>query len=96
MLCRHRADDDSVSVNPDALEVGDAAEIDQMLRCREPCFHDGDETVPTCEWSCFVAKLGKKSDRLLGGIWTVIIEPAWDHGMASSGVSSNDHLLPDD
>ena len=67
MLGRHRADDDVVAVGADAFEVGDAAEIDQIRRRREPQLHHRDEAVAAGERAAVVAELGKQADGFLDG-----------------------------
>ena len=46
---RHRADDDAVAVDLDALQVGDAAQIDQPLGRRQPQLHRLHQALPAGE-----------------------------------------------
>ena len=45
VLGGHRADHDRVAVAADALEAGDAMQVDQMLRAREPELHHRHQAV---------------------------------------------------
>ena len=64
MLGGHRADDDLVAVAADALQAGDAVQIDQMLRRREPQLHHRDQAVAAGERPGLVAERGEQLDRI--------------------------------
>ncbi len=74
MLRRHRADDDIAAVAPDAFELADAGEVDEMVRRREPELHHGDEAMPASERPCLVAEIGKQSHRFANGLRPMIVE----------------------
>ena len=67
MLGRHRADDDIVAVGADAFELGDAGEIDEMRRRREPQLHHRDEAVAAGKRAAVVAQFGEQTDGFLDG-----------------------------
>ena len=67
MLGRHGADDDVVAVGADAFEVGDAGEIDQMRRRRQPQLHHRDKAVAAGQRPAVVAEFGEQADGFLDG-----------------------------
>ena len=72
VLGHHGADDDVVAVGPDAFEVGDAGEIDEMRRRGEAQLHHRDQAVPAGEGASVVAPLGEQTHRFLDGCRTMI------------------------
>lgn len=67
VLRRHRADDDRGAPVPDSLQVGDAAEIDQVLRGGHAQFHHRDQAVTTGERTRLVTEVGKEAYSLFDG-----------------------------
>ena len=61
MLGHHGADDDVVAVGPDAFELGDAGEIDEVRRRGEAQLHHRDQAVPAGEGASVVAPLGEQT-----------------------------------
>ncbi|MNT44012.1 hypothetical protein D3C72_1805110 [compost metagenome] len=59
VLRGHRADDERIAVAADALELADAAKIDQMLGRCEAQLHHRDEAMTTGERPGFLAELGQ-------------------------------------
>ena len=62
VLRRHGADDDVVAVGADAFEVGDAGEIDQMRRLRQPQLHHRNKTVAAGQRPAVVAQFGEEAN----------------------------------
>ena len=67
MLGRHGADDDVVAIGADAFEVGDAGEIDQIRRLRQPQLHHRNEAVAAGQRPAVVAQFRQQSDGFLDG-----------------------------
>ena len=67
VLRRHRADDDVVAFLADPLEVGDAAEVDEIGGAREPQLHHRDEAVAAGEHAALLAEAGEQADRVIDG-----------------------------
>ena len=71
----------SLPSRADALELADAAEIDQMLRRGQAKLHHGDQAVAAGERPGVVAEIGQQADRLGDGFRAMIGEGAWYHGI---------------
>ena len=56
MLGGHRADHDRVAVAADALQPGDAVQIDQMLGRGEPELHHRDQAVAAGQRAGLIAQ----------------------------------------
>ena len=61
MLGGHGADHDVAAVGADALEVADAAEIDQMLRRGQPQLHHRDQAVAAGQRPGVLAEIGEQA-----------------------------------
>jgi hypothetical protein len=72
MLCRHRPDDDVAAIGANALELGNAGKIDQMLRSSEPQFHHGNKAMPAGERAALLAELGKQANGFPDRCWSMI------------------------
>ena len=79
MLGGHRADHDAVAVAADALQPGDAVQIDQMFGGGEPELHHRDQAVAAGERAGFVAQCREQFDRIGHGRRPVIAERARNH-----------------
>ena len=84
------ADDDVAAVRADALQVGDAAEVDEMRRRGEPELHHGNEAVAAAERARVLAEIGKQRDGFVDGFRAVVGECAWNHGFLRSGLAPTD------
>ena len=69
----------------DALELADAAEVDQMLGRGQPQLHHRDEAVAAGERPRVLAEIGEHGHGLGDGFRAVIGEWAWDHGILPCG-----------
>jgi hypothetical protein len=75
VLRRHRADDDVAAVGTNAFEVADVAEIDEMLRRRQPQLHHGDQAVAPGQGASSIGEEGRPpltdsdGDSRIPGIW---------------------------
>ena len=83
----HRADDDVAAVGADALEVADAAEVDEMGRRRQPQLHHRDEAVAAGERPGVLAEIGEQGDGFVDGFRAVVGECAWNHGFLPGRLS---------
>ena len=88
MLGGHRPDDDVVAVGADALEVGDAAEVDEMARCRQPELHHRDQAVAAGERPGVVAEIGEQRHGIGDGFRAVVGECAWNHGFLPAALAA--------
>ncbi len=80
VLGGHGADDDVAAIGLDALEVGNAAEIDQIGRGREAQLHHRDEAVAAGDGAGVLAELGEQTDGFLDRRRAMIVERPWYHG----------------
>ncbi len=64
---------------PDAAELGDAAEIDQMLGRGQAQLHHRDQAVAAGQRPGLVAEIGKQLDRFADGTRPVVSKVTWDH-----------------
>src|SRR5262249_27559128 len=72
MLRRHDTDNDVLAVLTNALEVGNAGQIDKMGRAREPQLHHRNKTMPAGDCTRVIAKVAEQTDCFLDGRRTVI------------------------
>jgi len=83
-------DDHGVALGADALQLSQAAEIDEILGRRKPELHHRDEAMPAGQHPRLVAELVHQGDGVRDGGRTMIFERSWNHGFLPGGVASAD------
>ena len=74
-----RADRDVVAPVADVRQVGDAADVDEHGRGREPQLHQRDQRHPAREELRVVAVLGDQRHGLVGRVGADVVERGGDH-----------------
>src|SRR5262249_60102953 len=71
---------EGVAVWLDALQLGEAAEVDEVRGTRQPQLHHRDQALAAGEHAAVVAVSSKQRSRLSDGLGAVIGEGSRDHG----------------
>ena len=89
VLGGHGADHDLVAVAADALQPGDAVQVDQMFGGGEPKLHHRHQAVAAGQRAGFVAQCREQFDRIGHARGPVIAERARNHGLLHVSVWNN-------
>jgi len=92
-VARHRADFDRVVADVDVSEVLDLADVDDVVRRREPVRHDDPERL-VARHQLRVRQLRQQLRRLLGRLRTVVLERCRFHRSTSVSLRGSILLPP--